>query len=56
MDTVILRRRPSLTVGFVAVLCAAAALRLWRLAQNGFANEYYSAGVRSMSQSWHNFA
>ena len=51
-----LRRRPSLTLGFVAVLCAAAALRLWRLGQNGFANEYYSAGVRSMSQSWHNFA
>ena len=50
------RRRPSLTVGFVAVLCAAAALRLWRLGQNGFANEYYCAGVRSMSQSWHNFA
>ena len=51
-----LRRRPSLTLGFVAVLFAAAALRLWRLGQNGFANEYYSAGVRSMSQSWHNFA
>ena len=50
------RRRPSLTLGFVAVLLAAAALRLWRLGQNGFANEYYSAGVRSMSQSWHNFA
>jgi 4-amino-4-deoxy-L-arabinose transferase-like glycosyltransferase len=56
MDTVMLRRRPSLTLGFVAVLCAAAALRLWRLGQNGFANEYYSAGVRSMSQSWYNFA
>ena len=50
------RPRPSLTWGFVAVLSAAAALRLWRLGQNGFANEYYSAGVRSMSQSWHNFA
>jgi len=50
------RRRPSLPLGFVAVLVAAAALRLWRLGQNGFANEYYSAGVRSMSQSWHNFA
>jgi 4-amino-4-deoxy-L-arabinose transferase-like glycosyltransferase len=55
MHTVMPLRGPSLTVGFVAVLCAAAALRLWRLAQNGFANEYYSAGVRSMSQSWHNF-
>jgi 4-amino-4-deoxy-L-arabinose transferase-like glycosyltransferase len=56
MDTLMPRRRPSLTLGFVAVLCAAAVLRLWRLGQNGFANEYYSAGVRSMSQSWHNFA
>jgi 4-amino-4-deoxy-L-arabinose transferase-like glycosyltransferase len=56
MDTVIPRRRPSLTLALVAVLGAAAVLRLWRLGQNGFANEYYSAGVRSMSQSWHNFA
>jgi 4-amino-4-deoxy-L-arabinose transferase-like glycosyltransferase len=38
-----------------AILALAAALRLWRLDQNGFGNEYYSAGVRSMSQSWHNF-
>jgi 4-amino-4-deoxy-L-arabinose transferase-like glycosyltransferase len=30
-------------------------LRLWRLDQNGFGNKYYSAGVRSMSLSWHNF-
>ena len=56
MDTVRPRWRPSLKLGLVAVLAAAAALRLWRLSQNGFANEYYSAGVRSMSQSWHNFA
>lgn len=38
-----------------AVLVLAAALRLWRLDQNGFGNEYYTAGVRSMSQSWRNF-
>jgi 4-amino-4-deoxy-L-arabinose transferase-like glycosyltransferase len=38
-----------------AVLVLAAALRLWRLGQNGFGNEYYTAGVRSMSQSWRNF-
>ena len=37
------------------VLLVAAALRLWRLDQNGFGNEYYSASVRSMSASWHNF-
>ena len=33
----------------------AAALRLWRLDQNGFGNEYYTAGVRSMTTGWHNF-
>ena len=31
-----------------AVLVVAAALRLWRLDQNGFDNEYYAAAVRSM--------
>src|SRR3954449_2608097 len=45
------RVRPELLVlvGFAAVL------NLWALDQNGWANEYYSAAVRSMSQSWHNF-
>ena len=38
-----------------AVLVLAGALRLWRLDQNGFGNEYYAAGVRSMSAGWHNF-
>jgi 4-amino-4-deoxy-L-arabinose transferase-like glycosyltransferase len=47
--------RPPLGLGLCAVLTAAAALRLWRLSQNGFGNEYYTAGVRSMSLSWHNF-
>ena len=42
-------------VGLGVVLAAATALRLWRLDQNGFGNEYYSAGVRSMSLGWHNF-
>jgi 4-amino-4-deoxy-L-arabinose transferase-like glycosyltransferase len=46
---------PPLGLGLVTVLATAAALRLWRLGQNGFGNEYYTAGVRSMSQSWHNF-
>ncbi|MFL5841045.1 MAG: ArnT family glycosyltransferase, partial [Thermoleophilaceae bacterium] len=27
----------------------------WALGRNGWANEYYSAAVRSMSSSWHNF-
>jgi 4-amino-4-deoxy-L-arabinose transferase-like glycosyltransferase len=30
-------------------------LNLWALSGNGWANEYYSAAVRSMSSSWHNF-
>ena len=30
-------------------------LNLWALGQNGWANDYYSAAVRSMSSSWHNF-
>lgn len=32
-----------------------ALLNLWAIDQNGWANEYYSAAVRSMSESWHNF-
>src|ERR1043165_1673298 len=38
-----------------AILILAATLRLWRLDQNGFGNEYYAAGVRSMSLGWRNF-
>ena len=30
-------------------------LRLWRLDQNGFDNEYYAAAVRSMMVGWHAF-
>jgi 4-amino-4-deoxy-L-arabinose transferase-like glycosyltransferase len=37
------------------VLGVAALLNLYRLAQNGYANTYYSAAVRSMLASWHNF-
>ena len=33
----------------------AGGLNLWALSRNGWANEYYSAAVRSMSSSWHNF-
>ena len=39
----------------IALLVLAAVLNLWALGQNGWANEYYSAAVRSMSSSWHNF-
>ncbi len=39
----------------VVLLGLAAALRLWRLEANGFGNEYYAAGVRSMLQGLHLF-
>jgi 4-amino-4-deoxy-L-arabinose transferase-like glycosyltransferase len=45
------RRRPEL----LALLVLAAVLDLWALSRNGWANDYYSAAVRSMSSSWHNF-
>jgi 4-amino-4-deoxy-L-arabinose transferase-like glycosyltransferase len=39
----------------VGATTLAALLNLWALGQNGYANVYYSAGVKSMGQSWHNF-
>ena len=45
------RPRPEL----LFLLLLAGALNLWGLAENGWANEYYSAAVRSMSSSWHAF-
>ena len=42
-------------MGDVAILILAAVLRLWRLGQNGFDNEYYAAAVRSMAAGWHAF-
>ncbi len=38
-----------------ALIALAAVLNLWALSRNGWANEYYSAAVRSMSSSWHDF-
>ncbi len=38
-----------------ALLALAAVLYLWGLGRNGLANEYYSAAVRSMTESWHAF-
>jgi 4-amino-4-deoxy-L-arabinose transferase-like glycosyltransferase len=46
-----LAARPEL----LGVLALAAALNLWALSRNGWANEYYAAAVRSMSSSWHDF-
>lgn len=39
----------------VAVVALAAVLRLVNLAALGYVNHYYTAGVASMLQSWHNF-
>jgi 4-amino-4-deoxy-L-arabinose transferase-like glycosyltransferase len=38
-----------------ALITVASGLDLWRLAQNGWANPFYSAAVRSMSSSSHDF-
>jgi 4-amino-4-deoxy-L-arabinose transferase-like glycosyltransferase len=48
------------TVGAVrlqlaVLLTVAGGLNLWALNRNGWANTYYSAAVRSMSHSWHDF-
>jgi 4-amino-4-deoxy-L-arabinose transferase-like glycosyltransferase len=45
------RPRPEL----LGLLVLAGVLNLWALSRNGWANDYYSAAVRSMSTSWHNF-
>lgn len=39
----------------VAVVALAAILDFWNLSASGLGNLYYSAAVRSMAQSWHNF-
>ncbi len=45
------RRAPS----WPALLVLAGVLNLWALSRNGWANDYYSAAVRSMASSWHDF-
>jgi Dolichyl-phosphate-mannose-protein mannosyltransferase len=39
----------------IGLAALAGVLNLWGLSINGWANTYYSAAVRSMSTSWHNF-
>jgi 4-amino-4-deoxy-L-arabinose transferase-like glycosyltransferase len=46
-----LRARPEL-LGLVGI---AGVLNLWGLSVNGWANTFYSAAVRSMATSWHDF-
>ncbi len=52
-DRVLALRRPRPEL--VGLLTIAGLLNLWALSRNGWANDYYSAAVRSMSSSWHNF-
>lgn len=49
------RRAQGEWIALGSILLFGALLRLWRLDQNGYGTEYYSAAVRSMMLSWHNF-
>jgi 4-amino-4-deoxy-L-arabinose transferase-like glycosyltransferase len=42
-------------LGLGLVVAVSAVMNTVRLSQNGYANIFYSAGVRSMIRSWHNF-
>lgn len=44
-----------ITPELLALMGLSALLYLWSLSRNGWANTYYSAAVRSMSTSWHDF-
>ena len=48
------RRLSPWHAALAAVLALSAVLNLHRLAQNGYANIFYSAGVKSELASWHN--
>jgi 4-amino-4-deoxy-L-arabinose transferase-like glycosyltransferase len=50
-----LRALPLPRPELAALLALAAVLYLWALSKNGWANDYYSAAVRSMAGSWHDF-
>ena len=54
------RGRPAIRVmphhlALAAVLALSAVLNTYRLSQNGYANIFYSAGIKSMLRSLHNF-
>jgi 4-amino-4-deoxy-L-arabinose transferase-like glycosyltransferase len=42
-------------LALAGVLALSAVLNTYKLSQNGYANVFYSAGVKSMLRSWHNF-
>ncbi len=50
------RFRPALHhLALAGVLALSAVINVHRLSQNGYGNIFYSAGVKSMLRSWHNF-
>ncbi|UUZ93153.1 glycosyltransferase family 39 protein [Paenibacillus sp. P25] len=48
-------RKNGHAIGLAGILLLAAALNMYHLANEGMANTYYAAGVKSMLESWHNF-
>ncbi len=50
-----IRRRVAARGPILAVLSLSGVLNGWALTNVGWGNAYYSAAVRSMMQSWHNF-
>ena len=54
-DHAVPRTRTAARPELLLLLVLAAVLDLWSLSRNGLANEYYSAAVRSMTESWHAF-
>ena len=40
---------------FIGILILAAFLYAWNIWEAGNANDYYTAAITSMIQSWHNF-
>lgn len=44
---------PALAIFFIMILSAM--LHLWNISSIGDSNQYYTAAVESMTQSWHNF-
>jgi len=50
-----MNRGPWEPLAVLSILALALALRWWELDRNGWGAEYYTAAVRSMSMSWHNF-
>lgn len=43
------------TLAIVAIMILSAALHFWNISSIGNSNNYYTAAVEAMTQSWHNF-